>query len=108
MQAVAGVDFSVVEGELFGFLGPNGAGKTTTIGMLPGLARPDVGTIHIAGVDCSAKPKGAQHLMGVVPDESDLYPELSGFDTSVSAARCTEWESERARVGRASSWTSSA
>ncbi len=80
VQAVAGVDFDVAEGELFGFLGPNGAGKTTTINMLTGLARPDAGTIHIAGVDCSKHPKAAQHLMGIVPDESNLYPELSGYD----------------------------
>ena len=80
VQAVAGTDFEVREGELFGFLGPNGAGKTTTINMLTGLARDDAGTIRIAGIDCSKNPKAAQHLMGVVPDESNLYPELSGFD----------------------------
>jgi ABC-2 type transport system ATP-binding protein len=80
VQAVAGVDFDVCKGELFGFLGPNGAGKTTTINMLTGLARPDAGTIRIADIDCSKNPKAAQHLMGVVPDESNLYPELSGFD----------------------------
>ena len=79
VQAVAGIDFDVREGELFGFLGPNGAGKTTTINMLTGLARPDDGTIRIAGIDCSGNPKAAQHLMGVVPDESNLYPELTGL-----------------------------
>jgi ABC-2 type transport system ATP-binding protein len=80
VQAVAGLDFDVFSGELFGFLGPNGAGKTTTINMLTGLARPDAGTIHIGGIDCTKNPKAAQHLVGVVPDESNLYPELSGFD----------------------------
>lgn len=80
VQAVAGVDFDVRQGELFGLLGPNGAGKTTTINMLTGLARPDAGTIRIAGIDCSTNPKAAQHLMGVVPDESNLYPELTGFE----------------------------
>ena len=80
VQAVDGVDFNIFEGELFGFLGPNGAGKTTTINMLTGLARPDRGSIHIKGIDCSANPKAAQHLMGIVPDESNLYPELTGYD----------------------------
>ncbi|MCE5276903.1 MAG: ABC transporter ATP-binding protein [Planctomycetaceae bacterium] len=79
VQAVAGVDFDVAEGEVFGFLGPNGAGKTTTINMLTGLARPTAGTIRIAGVDCSNNRKAAQHLMGIVPDESNLYPELTGY-----------------------------
>jgi ABC-2 type transport system ATP-binding protein len=80
VQAVTAVNFEVNSGELFGFLGPNGAGKTSTINMLTGLARPDAGTIHIAGIDCTVKPRAAQHLIGVVPDESNLYPELSGFD----------------------------
>jgi len=80
IQAVSSVDFEVNSGELFGLLGPNGAGKTTTINMLTGLARPDTGIINIGGIDCSKKPRAAQHLIGVVPDESNLYPELSGFD----------------------------
>ena len=80
VTAVAGISFSVGQGELFGFLGPNGAGKTTTINMLTGLARPDMGTIRIGGIDCTADPRAAQHLIGVVPDESNLYPELTGFE----------------------------
>ena len=80
VQAVVDASFEVLQGELFGFLGPNGAGKTTTINMLTGLARPDAGEIRIAGIDCTRNPKAAQHLTGVVPDESNLYPELTGFD----------------------------
>jgi len=80
VQAVAGVDVDVHEGELFGFLGPNGAGKTTTINILTGLARPDSGKILISGINCGKNPKAAQHLLGVVPDESNLYPELTGFE----------------------------
>jgi ABC-2 type transport system ATP-binding protein len=80
VQAVADVSFEVRQGELFGFLGPNGAGKTTTINILTGLARPDSGTIRIAGIDCTLNPKAAQHLVGIVPDESNLYPELTGFE----------------------------
>ncbi len=80
VQAVSGVDFDVRKGELFGFLGPNGAGKTTTINMLTGLVRPDTGTIRIGGIDCSHNPKAAQRLMGIVPDDSNLYPELTGFE----------------------------
>jgi ABC-2 type transport system ATP-binding protein len=80
VEAVCGISFDVGQGELFGFLGPNGAGKTTTINILTGLARPDTGTICIGGIDCTGKPRAAQHLVGVVPDESNLYPELTGFD----------------------------
>ena len=78
--AVNNISFSVNQGELFGFLGPNGAGKTTTINMLTGLAGLDSGTINISGIDCTRNPKAAQHLVGIVPDESNLYPELTGFD----------------------------
>jgi len=80
VEAVFDISFDIRQGELFGFLGPNGAGKTTTINMLTGLARPDAGSIRIGGIDCTSNPRAAQHLVGVVPDESNLYPELTGFD----------------------------
>ena len=78
--AVDDISFRVSQGELFGFLGPNGAGKTTTINLLTGLARPDAGTMRIGGIECTNNPKAAQQLIGVVPDESNLYPELTGFE----------------------------
>jgi ABC-2 type transport system ATP-binding protein len=101
VTAVNEISFSLHQGELFGFLGPNGAGKTTTINMLTGLSRPDLGTIRVAGQDCTENPKAAQHLIGIVPDESNLYPELSGFDNlcfcaSLYGIRKNERE-ERAR-----------
>jgi ABC-2 type transport system ATP-binding protein len=80
VTAVDEISFAVLQGELFGFLGPNGAGKTTTINLLTGLAKPDSGEIRISGLDCTKNAKAAQHLIGVVPDESNLYPELTGFD----------------------------
>lgn len=80
VQAVVDVSFEISEGELFGLLGPNGAGKTTTINILTGLARPDSGSITIGEIDCTDNGKAAQHLIGVVPDESNLYPELTGME----------------------------
>lgn len=78
--AVNDISFQISNGELFGFLGPNGAGKTTTINLLTGLAQLDAGSINIGGIDCTNNPKAAQHLVGIVPDESNLYPELTGFE----------------------------
>lgn len=78
--AVDNISFEVITGEVFGFLGPNGAGKTTTINMLTGLGRPDGGSIRIGGIECTHNPKAAQHLVGIVPDESNLYPELTGLE----------------------------
>lgn len=100
VEAVAGISFSVQQGELFGFLGPNGAGKTTTINMLTGLARPDSGTIRIGGIDCTVNPRAAQHLIGVVPDESNLYPELTGFENLCFCAALYGW-GKRERQTRA-------
>jgi len=79
-EAVKGISFAVRQGEIFGLLGPNGAGKTTTINMLMGLARPTRGKILYFGKEYTHNIKKAQHLMGIVPDESNLYPELTGFE----------------------------
>lgn len=78
--AVDNLSFSVIKNEIFGFLGPNGAGKTTTINMLTGLARPTSGRIFIDGSDYTARIKKAQAMIGIVPDESNLYEELDGFE----------------------------
>ncbi len=78
--AVDSVDFHVRQGEIFGFLGPNGAGKTTTINMLTGLARISSGRVRIMGKTCESGVKQVQHFMGVVPDESNLYDEMNGFE----------------------------
>jgi ABC-2 type transport system ATP-binding protein len=78
--AVDNLNFSVIKNEIFGFLGPNGAGKTTTINMLTGLARPTSGSIFINGMDYTANNKKAQEIIGIVPDESNLYEEMDGFE----------------------------
>jgi ABC-2 type transport system ATP-binding protein len=78
--AVDCITFSVREGEIFGFLGPNGAGKTTTINVLTGLARATAGSVRIAGFDGATEIKKAQRIMGIVPDESNLYDEFNGFE----------------------------
>ena len=80
ITAVDRISFSIYSGEIFGFLGPTGAGKTTTINMMTGLARPTAGSIIIDGIDAVRNIKKAQSIMGIVPDESNLYDEMDGFD----------------------------
>ncbi len=75
-----GVNFHINQGEIFGFLGPNGAGKTTTINMLTGLSKITSGTVKLLGEDYSRNVKKAQAMMGIVPDESNLYEELDGWE----------------------------
>ena len=50
VQALAGVDLEIPQGEFFGLLGPNGAGKTTLISALAGLVRPDAGRLAVMGI----------------------------------------------------------
>ena len=78
--AVNSLNFSVIKNEIFGFLGPNGAGKTTTINMFTGLARPTSGSLFLNGEDYTAHIKKAQEMIGIVPDESNLYEEMDGFE----------------------------
>ena len=77
LVAVAGVDFELHEGELFGFLGPNGAGKTTTVRMLTGVLDPSDGTATIEGHDIRTEALLSRAHLGVVPEEANVYLDLS-------------------------------
>jgi ABC-2 type transport system ATP-binding protein len=81
--AVDQIDFAVRRGEVFGFLGPNGAGKTTTIRMLTGLARPTAGRASVLGLDLARDLPRIKKRIGVVPEGSNLYAELTAFDNLV-------------------------
>ena len=77
LEAVKGVDLEIHQGEIFSLLGPNGAGKTTTISMISGLVAPTEGDATIGGYSITRQPIAAKRLMGFVPQEIALYPELS-------------------------------
>lgn len=77
-RGITDVSFSVDEGEVFGFLGPNGAGKTTTIRLLMALLRADAGTARIAGLGCWEQSLEIKRLIGYVPGEPSLDPNLTG------------------------------
>ena len=87
IQAVDQITFSVREGEIFGFLGPNGAGKTTTIRILVGLLRPDSGSAWVGGYEVEKEPVRAKRSVGVVPEASNLYGELSAMENLVYMAQ---------------------
>ncbi|WP_300444498.1 ABC transporter ATP-binding protein [Zoogloea sp.] len=74
LQALAGVDLEIAQGEFFGLLGPNGAGKTTLISSLAGLARPDSGTLEVMGHDVVRDYRAARMALGVVPQELVFDP----------------------------------
>lgn len=79
-EAVKGVDLSIAPGEFYGLLGPNGAGKTTTIKMIVGLLRPTEGTAGIGALDTWKNPVEARRLIGVLPEEFNLYERLTGAE----------------------------
>ena len=87
LVAVDGLSFSVAKGELFGFLGPNGAGKTTTIRMLTGLLTPDAGEISIGEVNLQKRPIAAKMQMGVIPEMSNVYTDLTAKQNVALAGR---------------------
>ena len=76
-KAVDGISFQVNKGEVFGFLGPNGAGKTTTIKILVGLTKPTNGDARVAGYDVIDDIRLVKQRIGVVPERSNLYDELT-------------------------------
>jgi ABC-2 type transport system ATP-binding protein len=83
LLAVDHISFQVRGGEVFGFLGPNGAGKTTTIRMLAGLSQPTAGRARILGLDQAHDLPQIKKRIGVVPEASNLYDELTAFGNLV-------------------------
>src|SRR5213594_2881846 len=77
-RGIFDLDLGVAEGEVFGFLGPNGAGKTTTIRLLMGLLFPDRGSARISAMDCWRQSVGVKRVVGYLPGELALDPNLTG------------------------------
>jgi ABC-2 type transport system ATP-binding protein len=87
MLAVDHINFEVRRGEVFGFLGPNGAGKTTTQRMLTTLLEPTEGRIVIHGHELARDAYPVKRQMGLVPEESNLYTELTAWDNLMFTAQ---------------------
>ncbi len=85
--AVDKINFTVEKGEIFGFLGPNGAGKSTTQRMLTSLLTPSEGQIRILGHDLAHDAYPAKGQIGLVPEESNVYTELTAWDNLMFTGR---------------------
>jgi ABC-2 type transport system ATP-binding protein len=83
VTAVDGLTLTIAEGEVFGLLGPNGAGKTTTIRMLAGMIGKTSGEARVAGcrVGDLKDSRRLRGLIGLMPEEAGLYPDLSAART---------------------------
>lgn len=76
-EAVKGISFDVMEGEIFGLLGPNGAGKTTTLEIIETLRKKTSGTIIVDGMDLDKEPQSIKNIMGVQLQAAGYYPNLN-------------------------------
>jgi ABC-2 type transport system ATP-binding protein len=93
--AVDHINFTVEKGEIFGFLGPNGAGKTTTVRMLTGISIPSEGSAQIMGYDIQRQAVQAKNLMGIVPDTSNIFNELTAWQNLMFSGKLYDLPKKR-------------
>lgn len=74
------ISFQVKKGEVLGLLGPNAAGKTTTLRILTCYLNPTNGTIKVKDFDVSQDPQRIKSLMGYLPENAPLYPDMLVYD----------------------------
>jgi len=86
LVAVDHIDFSVKQGEVFGFLGPNGAGKTTTINMLITILKPTEGEASVLGYSIAREANAVRNIIGVVPQEYTADEDLTGYENILLCA----------------------
>jgi lipooligosaccharide transport system ATP-binding protein len=86
-RAVDGIDFSIRQGECFGFLGPNGAGKTTVMRIISCFMPPTAGTVTVFGMDVAGQPSAIKSRIGVMPQDDNLDPDLSVTENLVVYGR---------------------
>jgi len=87
LEAVAGIDFTIVQGECYGFLGPNGAGKTSTVQMVLGVLPPTAGKLSVMGSDMTRHASRIRSMLGVVSQENNLDRDLSCLQNLITYAR---------------------
>ena len=85
--AVSDLSFAVGEGEIIGLVGPNGAGKTTTLRALAGVLKSDAGRLSVAGHDLALDPLAAKRQLALVPDDPQLYANLTVWEHLELAAQ---------------------
>lgn len=98
--AVDGLSFRVAAGDILGLVGPNGAGKTTTLRAIAGILQPTAGSIRVAGHDVVAAPLDAKRELAIVPDDPQLFANLTVWEhleLTAGLYRLKDWE-ERARA----------
>ncbi len=80
LEAVAGIDLAVPEGEIYGFLGPNGAGKSTAVRILTTLLKPSGGRAVVAGYDVATEAAHVRRNIGVALQDAAIDPLMTGHE----------------------------
>ncbi|HPG29430.1 MAG TPA: ATP-binding cassette domain-containing protein [bacterium] len=70
------ISFEILRGEVVGFLGPNGAGKTTAMRIITTYLKPDEGDVYINGINSAENPNDIKKIIGYLPENVPLYPEM--------------------------------
>jgi len=104
VEAVAGVDLEIADGEFFSMLGPSGSGKTTVLRLIAGFDQPTAGTVELAGVDVTRRAPFERDVHTVFQDYA-LFPHLS-VRQNIAFARRTGWLNPSTKVHdeRADRW----
>ena len=76
-KALDKISFAINKGDIVALLGPNGAGKTTTMRILTGFLPPSDGKTSIDGMDIFDEPETVKTMLGYLPENPPLYPELT-------------------------------
>ncbi len=86
-RAISGINFTVAQGEFFGFLGPNGAGKSTTLKVLSTLLKKTSGNVQVAGYDVDHKPDDVRKSIGFAMQEVGIDDLATGWDFLILQGR---------------------
>lgn len=95
LQAVKDISIRIEQGETYGLLGPNGSGKTTTISMICGLLPADGGEVRIAGMPMTTTTLEPKKIVGLVPQDLAIYPDLTARENLTFLAGSTAFRPRR-------------
>ena len=101
--ALSDLSLTVEPGQIYGFLGPNGAGKSTTMNIMTGCLAATEGTVRIDGYDIFEEPAKAKALIGYLPEQPPVYPNMTPLEylDFVARAKGVDRSARQSQLDRA-------